>query len=251
VREGDRVVRERRQGDATLHDTTTSTPSSDVYSSPTPADGRPAAFTNGRRRRAGNSPKRYHVIPRQEATIGDKADSAADGPHVHQETRHVRQEVSDDPKEVVHDPEVVDHVPQEPRDSCRDNKTGDNTMKLLTWNVCRLLARGRELALVNILTSSATDIATITEFAIPEGSGEFSVAGYTTFSPTPSLHGGKKRVLILVKNDLAVRANVKVFTDIMDPAVQSVWLHFGHHRIGSATLGAFILGESIGNGVPC
>jgi hypothetical protein len=60
--------------------------------------------------------------------------------------------------------------------------------------------------------------------------------------PTP---GGKTRVLILVKNDLAVRANVKVIADIMDPAVQSVWLHYSHHRIGnsSATLGAFILGE--------
>jgi hypothetical protein len=50
------------------------------------------------------------------------------------------------------------------------------------------------------------------------------------------------RVIILVKNDLAVRANVKVIKDIMDPAVQSVWLQFSHHRIGSFTLGAFILG---------
>jgi hypothetical protein len=53
-------------------------------------------------------------------------------------------------------------------------------------------------------------------------------------------------VLILVKNDLAVRANVKVITDIIDPAVHSVWLHFSHHSIGSATqgatLGAFVLG---------
>jgi hypothetical protein len=31
-------------------------------------------------------------------------------------------------------------------------------------------------------------------------------------------------------------------TDIMDPAIQSVWLHFKHHKISSATLGAFILG---------
>jgi hypothetical protein len=55
-------------------------------------------------------------------------------------------------------------------------------------------------------------------------------------------------VLILVENSLAVRANVKVITDIMDPAVQSVWLHFSHHTIGSSsvsssvTLGAFLLG---------
>jgi hypothetical protein len=114
-------------------------------------------------------------------------------------------------------------------------------MKLLKWNACRLLAGSRELALINILTSSGADVSTKCE--IPEGSGEFSVAGYTTFSPTPN-QGGKTRVLILIKNDLAVRANVKVIADIMDPALQSVWLHFSHHRIGSvsATLGAFIRG---------
>jgi ABC-type transport system involved in cytochrome c biogenesis permease subunit len=48
-----------------------------------------------------------------------------------------------------------------------------------------------------------------------------------------------------MKNDLAVRANVKVIANIKDPAVQSVWLH-SHHSIGSATqgatLGAFVLG---------
>jgi exonuclease III len=116
-------------------------------------------------------------------------------------------------------------------------------MKLLTWNACSLLAGGRELALINILTSSGADVTTITECKIPEGSWEFSVAGYTTFSPTPSLQGGKTQVIKLVKNDLVVRANIKVIKDIMDPAVQSVWLHFSHHRIGSSssTLGAFIL----------
>jgi exonuclease III len=143
---------------------------------------------------------------------------------------------------VPDDPGEVQNVPQERRDVCREKKTGDNTMKLLTWNACRLLAGGRELALVNLLTSTGADVATITECKIPEGSGEFSVAGYTTFSPSPSLQGGKTRVLILVKNDLAVRANVKVIKDIIDPAVQSVWLQFSHHRIGGSTLGAFILG---------
>jgi hypothetical protein len=126
-------------------------------------------------------------------------------------------------------------------------------MELLTWNAYRLLAGGRELALINILTSSGADVATITECKIPDGSGEFSVAGYTTFSPTPSLQGGKTRVIILIKNDLAVRTNVKVIKDIKDPAVQSVWLHFSHHRIGSSssTLGAFILGEFTGSGPTC
>jgi hypothetical protein len=142
---------------------------------------------------------------------------------------------------VPDNPGEVDHVRQEPRDFCREKKKGKNTMKLLTWNACRLLAGGSELALVNILTSSGANVTTITECEISEGSGEFSVAGYTTFSPPPNAEG-KTRVLVLVNNDLAVRANVKVMTDIMDPAIQSVWLHFNHHKIGSATLGAFILG---------
>jgi hypothetical protein len=142
---------------------------------------------------------------------------------------------------VPNNPGEVDHVQQEPRDVCREKKTGKNDIKLLTWNACKLLAGGRELALVNILTSTGADVATITECEIPEWSGAFSVAGYTTFSPPPNA-GGKTQVLVLVKNDLAVRANVKVMADIMDPAIQSVWLHFNHHKIGSATLGAFILG---------
>jgi hypothetical protein len=49
------------------------------------------------------------------------------------------------------------------------------------------------------------------------------VAGYTTFAPPPSA-GRKIRFLVLVENGLAVRANVKVITDIIDPAVQSVFI---------------------------
>jgi hypothetical protein len=151
---------------------------------------------------------------------------------------------------VPNDPGEVDNVPQELSDDCREisdkeKKPGKSSMKLLTWNACRLLAGERELALVNLLTTTGADVATITECEILEGSGEFSVAGYTTFAPPPNA-GGKTRVLVLVKNDLAVGANVKVIANIMDPAVQSVWLHFNHHSIGSATqgatLGALVLG---------
>jgi exonuclease III len=203
----------------------------------------------------------------------------ADVPHVRQETLQVRPEVPDNPGE-------VSHVQQEPGDDRRETDDGqlkgalrgsekeetniplgrefrcgsectgiflaakekqksEKSMKLLTWNACRLLAGGRELALVNLLQATEADIATISECEIPEGTGELSVAGYTTFTPPPSA-GGKTGVLILVENSLAVRANVKVITDIMDPAVQLVWLHFSHHIIGSgsgsATLGAFVLG---------
>jgi hypothetical protein len=60
-------------------------------------------------------------------------DLPVDSPHVRRDTRQVRQEVPDNPGE-------VDHVPQETHDDFREKKTGDNTMKLLTWNACRLLA---------------------------------------------------------------------------------------------------------------
>jgi hypothetical protein len=40
-------------------------------------------------------------------------------------------------------------------------------MKLLTWNACRLLAGGRELALGNLLQATGADIVTITKCEIP------------------------------------------------------------------------------------
>jgi hypothetical protein len=139
-------------------------------------------------------------------------------PHIRQETPQVWPEVSDDPGE-------VSHVLQEPGNNRRKTNNGQSeessSMKLLTWNTCRLLAGGRELALVTLLQATGADIATISECKIPEGTGEFSVAGYTTFTPPPSA-GGKTRVIVIVENSLAVRANVKVVKDIMDPSVQSV-----------------------------
>jgi hypothetical protein len=77
----------------------------------------------------------------------------------------------------------------------------EKSMKMLTWNACRLLAGGRELALVNLLQARGADIATISECKILEGTGEFIVAGYTIFTRPPSA-GGKTRVLVLVENSL-------------------------------------------------
>jgi hypothetical protein len=146
----------------------------------------------------------------------------ADGPHVRPETPNVQREVPNNPGE-------VDNFMQEPGNVCREifdnnplrgsekrvkyfpqkgfrcrsyrtglflaageeKKPGRNSMKLLTSNACRLLAGGREFALVNLLTSTGADVTTITECEIPEGSGEFRVAGYTMFAPTLSLQGGK------------------------------------------------------------
>jgi hypothetical protein len=101
---------------------------------------------------------------------------------------------------------------------------------------------------VNLLQATGADVAAISECKILEAMEDFSVAGYTTFSP-PRSAGGKTRVLVLVENSLKVRANVKVIKGIMDPVGQSVWLHFSHHVICSGsggrctTLGAFVLGS--------
>jgi hypothetical protein len=58
-----------------------------------------------------------------------------------------------------------------------------NSLVLMTWNASRLLSSGRELALSNLLVSSAVDIATVTECEMPETANNFAVAGYTTFHP--------------------------------------------------------------------
>jgi hypothetical protein len=71
------------------------------------------------------------------------------------------------------------------------------------------------------------------------------VDGYTTFSLSTQA-GEKTQVIVLVENSLAVKANMKLIHDIMDPSIQSDWLHLDHHVIRSggrtATLGAFTMG---------
>jgi hypothetical protein len=69
---------------------------------------------------------------------------------------------------VPNEPGEVDNIPQEQRDICREiseeeKNKGKNSLNLLPWNACRLLAGDRELALVNLLTSTGADVATITE----------------------------------------------------------------------------------------
>jgi hypothetical protein len=109
-------------------------------------------------------------------------------PHVRQETPEVRPEVPDDPGEVSY---VLLQEPGDVRREINDRQSKSFlSRKLHTWNACRLLAGGRELTLVNLLQATGADIATVSECKIPEGTGEFSVAGYTSFTPPPSA-GGK------------------------------------------------------------
>jgi hypothetical protein len=88
------------------------------------------------------------------------------------------------------------------------------SLVLMTWNASRLLSSGRELALSNLLISSAVDIATVTECEMPETANDFAVAGYTTFHPLVPKGKSKTRVIILVKNDLVTRANAHVCHDL-------------------------------------
>jgi hypothetical protein len=49
--------------------------------------------------------------------------------------------------------------------------------------------------------------------------------------------GGKTRVVIIVENSLAVKANVKLSLDLMDLLIQLVCLHFDAHIIRSGGRG--------------
>jgi hypothetical protein len=101
------------------------------------------------------------------------------------------------------------------------------SLVLMTCNASCLLSSGRELSLLHLLTSSAVDVATVTECKMTETAKEFVVADYTTFLPKVPKVKSKTRVIILVKNDLITRANVHLCQDLMDSQTQSVWLPFG------------------------
>jgi hypothetical protein len=90
------------------------------------------------------------------------------------------------------------------------------SLVLMTWNASRLLSSGRELALLNLLISSAVDIATVNKCVMAETANDFAVAGYTTFLPLVPKGKSKTRVIILVKNDLVTSANVHICRDLMD-----------------------------------
>jgi hypothetical protein len=61
-----------------------------------------------------------------------------------------------------------------------------------------------ELSLESLHEATGADMATITACEVQHTSAEFNIAGFTTFVPlVPASR--KTRVIILVKNDLAVR----------------------------------------------
>jgi exonuclease III len=102
-----------------------------------------------------------------------------------------------------------------------------SSLILMTWNASRLLSLGRELALLHLLTTSAVNVATVTECKMTETAKDFAVDGYTSFFPKVPKGKSKTRVIILVKNDLVTSANVHLCPDLMDSRTQSIWLRFG------------------------
>jgi hypothetical protein len=175
--------------------------------------------TAGRRQRAGDSTEGQHGLPQQEAAITtsdavdlarDGADSARDAADSASKTVDSAREAADSAREV---PKAAQHTPTNHYIPTNHDR---KSLVLMTCNASRLLSSGRELALLNLLVSSAVDIATVTECKMAETANIFAVADYTTFLPLVPKGKSKTRVIILVKNDLVTSANVHICRDLMD-----------------------------------
>jgi hypothetical protein len=89
---------------------------------------------------------------------------------------------------------VIKDWPNDWQETSNDDRgltsTNFPSLTLVTWNACRLLIAGKELALVNLLKATGADVATIKKCELPHTMAKFSVAGYTTFVPLAP-EGGK------------------------------------------------------------
>jgi hypothetical protein len=108
----------------------------------------------------------------------------------------------------------------------------------MTWIASNLTHGGRELALVNLLTSNRVDVMVVTETELPVLLAPlFAVPGYTAFLSSQSKYLDKHRVMTLVKSSLAVSANARICEEcelsrtdrISDdgptrPSTQTVWV---------------------------
>jgi hypothetical protein len=92
-------------------------------------------------------------------------DSARDAANSTSEMVDSAREAADSATEVTHSPTNL------PTNHKR------KSLVLMTLNASRLLSLGRELALLNLLISSAVDIATVTECEMVETAYDFAVGG--------------------------------------------------------------------------
>jgi hypothetical protein len=72
-------------------------------------------------------------------------------------------------------------------------------------------------------------------------SAEFKLSGYVTFSPIVA-SGGKTRVLVLVREDVATKSNARLRKDLMTESVPSVWIQQDARVQGRHHHSAFLLG---------
>jgi hypothetical protein len=192
-------------------------------------------LATGRRRRAGDSAERNHVVPLQEATVGiseavgsagDEADSASEVVDSAREATNPASDVTNSASKNVDSERDADAVKttldvtkrtcevagrkpdaakkkwDKPKDGrlpvcARKPAEEGRALKVMTWNACGLMKPGRELALLHLLASADVDAATITETEIPSTVINFAGHGYTTILPIVPA-GGKTRVVVLV-----------------------------------------------------
>jgi hypothetical protein len=95
----------------------------------------------------------------------DAANSASEMVDSAREAADSAREAADSATEVTHSPTNL------PTNHKR------KSLVLMTLNASRLFSLGRELALLNLLISSAVDIATVTECEMVETAYDFAVGG--------------------------------------------------------------------------
>jgi hypothetical protein len=104
------------------------------------------------------------------------------------------------------------------------------TFNVLTWNVENLtVGKTKELVLLDLLVRNDVSVAAITETEVPSSLGAFNLAGYTSFLPSVAL-GDKYRVMMYVRNDVAIATDARLAADIMQDGLQAVWVRLDAHR---------------------
>jgi exonuclease III len=113
----------------------------------------------------------------------------------------------------------------------------------MTWNASNLTRGSKELALLNLLRDNSIDVAVVTETEVPEAHGAFDVSGYVSFLPLIGT-GGKFRVIVYVRADVATASNARLNVGNMSTEQQTVWLCLDRQppRLGRREIGAMVIG---------